>query len=543
MQLDAETSGEFGNEWEPVVETNDSAAYELPHDPEDGSEDEVQRQLLTLKGGFPHEWESRGKGEGFTLAEADIRNNETGEAWEGFSAETIAQLKESTIVLLDDIVVDGEEIVTFLTRGPGNSIGYEMYATKVREQSEYEDALHDRYESIADDDTYFASDDDIQTPNILEEAYVAPPIIAAAGGEAELGERTDIEEVLPEIAAQEPASVVPAPFDREEMYRRAVEALQRRLPVYDFGERAYDNETVDTETPDYAAVARDNYPAADESAPVPLASPQEISLLIGAQQSTPEMSAPTAQIERMPVATEVVERSFAGEGIARAEPTTEHEEAGAVERPLEQSPTAPRETIAAQQAEAEEPAVQQIDRLPNLPTQLETLLEDEPLERFWMQPTRVSVVEVASKADTHATLAKEALAETPRTQPNTPAAKNIMPSPARIAAAPRAPRPKRLFFVRRETPQPHEQEVVDESDQERRVTPDDEPILARMIEQGTEERAELMQVGAEILPFRRSGSTSPIQESSDNEGTDGGRVRALNGIRLVRAESRVRKAA
>lgn len=135
-------SNEPGYEvYEPRISENESDMYasgvpieidEIPLDP-------IREDLLSFKGGYENDWNLIGSGEGYGFDGQQVRNKETGEAWEGFSQETITALRESAHVRLDDIVADGKLIVTYLKRDAENNISYEMHATDLRAANDNEE--------------------------------------------------------------------------------------------------------------------------------------------------------------------------------------------------------------------------------------------------------------------------------------------------------------------------------------------------------------------------------------------------------------------
>ncbi len=130
---------EYGYEYEPIAADNESDSYELPA--LEGDEyliDPIKADLFEFKGGYDTDWELLGSGGGYTFDGEQVRNMETGDAWAGFSEDTIGQLRTSEYVRLDDIEADGKLVVTYLKKGPDNSITYEMHATDLQAANDNE---------------------------------------------------------------------------------------------------------------------------------------------------------------------------------------------------------------------------------------------------------------------------------------------------------------------------------------------------------------------------------------------------------------------
>lgn len=366
---------EFGNEWEPIASENESTAYELPHDEstQEAFLSPVQADLLLFKGGFPEDWERVDSGEGFTLDSGAVRNNETGEAWQGFSEDDIEQLQQNGFVRLDTVVVDGKEVVTYLIRGPENSVHYEMYAADIRESVDEIDLNYDRYEPGIEHDVAFVYDEEPDVLNIPG-AIVAPEILSLASAHVEeeikqeaqqeiiVGHRDEVA-VPPDMRAEKfPAEKAP---EREYSHAAVIESLAH-LAVFRFEEGEIDPPVIPT--------------VAEQAPTVEMVRPYSISETPAAR----EVGIPMTLVEQeIPTFVETMQPEKRAETIAEptratvempVASTTEATPASPTLETLAAAPEAPH--ISAEDVHIQE-AVQQLLAEPSLEAFFEEKFEEE----------------------------------------------------------------------------------------------------------------------------------------------------------------------
>lgn len=232
---------EFG-EYAPTPETRAETFDALYED--EGAEarslDPITADLLDYKGGTPEQWTLEQTGDGYTFDGEQVRDNKTGEAWQGFTLETIEQLRTSEFVRLPDYEEAGKFTVTYLIKGHDNSIRYEMRTTELREP---EDTETDRTFETFDLTRYLHAPEQalLEVPTANAEHVEAMSAALAAGIETPMttNEIPDVFEVTSDyLEARTNAKDHPLTNALDQEHSNILsELLMERLPAYDVEEQ------------------------------------------------------------------------------------------------------------------------------------------------------------------------------------------------------------------------------------------------------------------------------------------------------------------
>lgn len=227
---------EFGREYEPLLE-RDTEPFEVSEQTEPLETeplDPITADLLDYKGGRSENWALERSGDGYTFDGEHVRDNKTGEAWQGFDADTLAQLRTNEFARLPDYEESGKLTVTYLIKGPDNSIRYEMHTTDLRERAD-EGSL-DAFDVRPDADEYRVwNETPIATSERVEHSndHLIEVAMAEVQQPEVIEERDEVVEMTTE---QEPVAESSEPYvvERDQEHTNILsDLLMEQLPAFD----------------------------------------------------------------------------------------------------------------------------------------------------------------------------------------------------------------------------------------------------------------------------------------------------------------------